>query len=278
MEDADSLDDVGTTALGVAWVRAEESRRADRLFRDPYAEAFVAAAPDMLPEARDDTTMDGDLAEIGAVFFVHAVIRTRFFDDYLQAAAADCRQVVLLAAGLDTRAFRLTWPDQTRLFELDSAAVLGFKQRVLSEHAASPRCDRRSVVSDLRLDWASALASGGFDPNKPTPWLAEGLLTYLTNEDADRLLHTVPALSAPGSHLALEGAALTGPTLLARAREIPALRRFTALWQGGLGADPAEWLAERGWTAQTHSVHDLAASYGRPAPDSAQGRLIAATR
>lgn len=279
MEDAAGLDDVGATALGVAWVRAEESRRADRLFCDPYAEAFVAAAPDLLPEARDDTPVGGDLAEVGAVFVVHAVVRARFFDDYLHVAGvAGCRQVVLLAAGLDTRAFRLSWPGQTRLFELDSAVVLGFKQRVLSEHAACPSCERRPVVSDLRLDWPSALANAGFNPGEPTAWLAEGLLTYLTAEHADRLLHTITALSAPRSHLALEAAALTGPDLLARARAIPALQRFTALWQGGLSADPAEWLAEHGWTAQTHRVGDLATSYGRPAPGSARGRLIAATR
>ncbi|MGH3502639.1 MAG: SAM-dependent methyltransferase [Nocardioidaceae bacterium] len=277
MDNAGFLEDVGATALGVARVRAEESHRADRLFRDPYAEAFLAAAPGTLPESHSVGV--GDLAEIGVAFFFHGIIRTRFFDDYLQAAArAGCRQVVLLAAGLDTRAFRLSWPDKTRLFELDTPAVLGFKHCVLDEHGAAPRCDRRPVEVDLRHDWASALASSGLDAAQSTAWLAEGLLTYLTAEEAHQLLTTVRVLSAPGSQLALEGDAAVAPSILAQARQLPAMQRFTALWKGGLGADPAHWLLDHGWTTQTHDLHELAAAYSRPAPTSAEGRLITAGR
>jgi methyltransferase (TIGR00027 family) len=146
---------VGKTALGAAMVRAEESRRGDRLFDDPYADAFLAAAPGVFNrEQRAAAAHVGDMAGWGAAFWSHAVVRTRFFDDYLaDAAGGGIRQVVLLAAGLDTRAYRLPWPVGVRLFELDLPEVLDFKQRVLDQQAATARCDRRAIGVDLRQDW-----------------------------------------------------------------------------------------------------------------------------
>ena len=141
-----------------------ESRRDDRLFDDPYAQAFVDAAPGAFPEepkSQEQLAALGPLASLGAVFYAHAVIRTRFFDDYLAAAtAAGCRQVVLLAAGLDTRAFRLAWPQRTRVFEVDLSDVLAFKDTVLSARGAVPRCERTTVPADLREDWTAALTGG----------------------------------------------------------------------------------------------------------------------
>jgi methyltransferase (TIGR00027 family) len=193
---------VAKTALGVAMVRARESRRGDRLFDDPYAQAFADAAPGAFPEepkTEEQLAALGPLASLGAVFYVHAVIRTRFFDDYLTAAtAAGCRQVVLLAAGLDTRAFRLAWPQDTRVFEVDLPGVLAFKDTVLAARNAVPRCERTTVPADLRADWTAALAEAGFDRSGPAAWLAEGLLIYLTAAEARRLLTGVGELSAPG--------------------------------------------------------------------------------
>jgi methyltransferase (TIGR00027 family) len=167
MQPSQPLRGVGKTALGVAVVRARESRREDRLFDDPYAQAFVAAAPGAFPDGRPETggrrATPGPLASLGAAFYAHAVIRTRFFDDYLTTAAtAGCGQVVLLAAGLDTRAFRLAWPAGTRLFELDPPDVLTFKESVPAACGAVPRCERVTVPADLREDWPRALASSGF--------------------------------------------------------------------------------------------------------------------
>ncbi len=131
-----SLPDAGKTALGLAVVRARESLREDRLFNDPYAQAFVDAAPGAFPgepTSAGDLAALGPLASLGAVFCFHAVLRTRFFDDYLRTATvAGCRQVVLLAAGLDSRAFRLPWPDDVRVFELDLPEVLAFKEAELA--------------------------------------------------------------------------------------------------------------------------------------------------
>jgi methyltransferase (TIGR00027 family) len=136
---------VGKTALGAAMVRAHESRRADRLFNDPYAEAFLMAAPGAFDvEQRAAVAGAGDMASWGATLWSHAVIRTRFFDDYLlDATTRGIRQVVLLAAGLDTRAYRLRWPPDVDVYELDLPEVMGFKGEVLTERAAASRCERR---------------------------------------------------------------------------------------------------------------------------------------
>lgn len=278
MNDVVSLGGVAATAVGAARVRAEESRRADRLFHDPYAELFVAAAPPgTLPE--EHTARVSDLAQVGVAFCCHGIVRTRFFDDYLQAAAsAGCRQVVLLAAGLDTRAFRLTWPESTQVFELDSPAVQRFKQRVLDQHAPAPSCDRRPIETDLRQDWPAALAERGFVATVPTAWLAEGLLVYLTAEEADRLLTSVTILSAPGSQLALESGSAASRTVIDQARQLPSMQRFTGLWKGGLGTDPAAWLRKNGWATHAYSVDELARSYDRAAPASTGGRVLAANR
>lgn len=171
-EPAKELTGVGMTALGAAALRAFESGRADRLFNDPYAPAFVAAAPGILPgtSTADNFGESGPMGPLAEVF-VHAVTRTRFFDDYLLAATgAGCGQVVLVAAGLDTRAFRLAWPDGVRLFELDQPDVLAFKERVLADQAARPRCARTAVPVDLRTEWAESLVSAGFDRTVRTAW------------------------------------------------------------------------------------------------------------
>lgn len=276
------LGGVGKTALGVASVRARESRRPDRLFDDPYAQAFLDAAPGVLPNepvSERDVAAWGPMASLGAVFHAHGALRTRFFDDFLlTATAAGCEQVVLLAAGLDARAFRLPWPDGVRLFEVDLPAVLTFKQRVLAGQSASPRCERVMVPADLRGDWSRTLVAAGLRETAPTAWLAEGLLIYLSADETAAMLTTVGELSAPGSRLAFEHGGIATDSLLARARTMPALAEYTALWQGGLGTDAPTWLADHGWHVHTHDRAALAASYGRPDPDAANGAFLTAVR
>jgi methyltransferase (TIGR00027 family) len=253
------LTGVGRTALGVARARARESRRPDRLFDDPYAAAFVDAVGEPA----------GTSGSGRARLAFHAVIRTRFYDDYLLTAG--CRQVVLLAAGLDTRAFRLRWPGGTRLFELDLPEVLAFKEKVLAEHGAVPRCERVVIGADLRTDWAGRLTGGAFDPAEPTAWLAEGLIVYLTAEEATTLLGAVGRLSAPGSRLAFERG--DAP----RARMGPGAEPYTSLWKDGLGPDAADLLARDGWRPESHDLADVAASYGRPVSSESRSGFLTAT-
>ena len=265
------LTGVPKTALGVARIRAGESKRPDRLFDDPYAAAFVAAMPDAYA---NDTTRSDAARAVGARIALHVVVRTKFYDDYLLAAAADgTRQVVLLAAGLDTRAFRLPWPDGTTVFELDLPDMVAFKDTVLQGSAATPSAIRHVVPADLTADWTTALADAGFDPEAPTAWLVEGLLVYLTSDDAARLLEAIAQLSAAGSRLSCEQGR-SAMQLAAQSAEAGA-SEATKLWQGGIEDIPG-WLAEHGWSVETFALADLATSYGRPVmSDSHTGFVIA---
>src|SRR5262245_12317900 len=108
----------------------------------------------------------------------YLTIRTRFFDDALLNAVRDSSidQVVILAAGMDARAFRLEWPHGTRLFEVDREDVFTHKEAVLSRLKARPSCDRRIVQQDLAQPWVTALVDAGFEPTQKAAFLAEGLL------------------------------------------------------------------------------------------------------
>ncbi|WP_377270543.1 SAM-dependent methyltransferase [Peterkaempfera sp. SMS 1(5)a] len=265
---------VGRTALGVAAARARESLRPDRLFDDRYAAAFVAAAgwPEQRPEERSDDPPEGQ------AMFHHLVIRTRFFDDLLLAAAADgCLQVVLPAAGLDTRAFRLPWPDGTVLYEIDLPEMLAFKERVLADQQARPVCRRTVLPADLREGWGDQLVAAGFDPGARTVWLAEGLLIYLSASEAADLLTAVGALSAPGSRLSFTHP-VPDSAVVRRTLATPSMSGLAALWQGGLGEDPSDWLAGHGWQPEFHNRSALAAAYGRPGSSGSRGGFYSAVR
>jgi methyltransferase (TIGR00027 family) len=277
-----ALAGIGKTALGVAAVRARESQRPDRLFDDPLAQAFLEHAPGVLPTeptTRSELAALGPMASLGAAFYAHGVIRTRFFDDYLLAAAdAGCRQVVLLAAGLDTRAFRLTWPDHLRLFELDLPDLLPFKESVLAECNAQPTCARTVVSADLRGDWPAPLTAAGFNHSARTAWLIEGLLLYLARDEAERLITEVSALSATDSQLAAEHGGMAGNSLLRQGGALPAMREYAALWKGGMGEDLPSWLGCHGWQARTHDLAAIAAAYHRDVPGHSRGGFLAAVR
>jgi methyltransferase (TIGR00027 family) len=277
METDDSLSGVGETAIGAAMMRADESARADRLFDDPYAAAFVAAVPDAFAEGPEPD--DPEIAALAEAFRAHIAVRTRFYDDYLRTACAQgCRQVVLLAAGLDTRAFRLDWPDGVRLFEIDLPEVLSFKDAVLTEQHATPRCARMTVSIDLREEWPVALTDAGFDVDLPSAWTAEGLLAYLSDDEAVRLLADVSDLSSPESHLALETARVVDDATLSHARDLPAFDQITTMWKGGLQQDAADWLEQHGWRVDKHDRKALSVSYRRPVADASTGGFLTATR
>src|SRR3954454_21312242 len=268
------LTGVPKTALGVARIRARESQRPDRLFEDPYAADFVAAMPDAY--AADGERSDAARA-VGARIAVQVVVRTRFYDDYLLAATRDgIRQVVLLASGLDTRAFRLPWPDGTSLFEIDLPEMLAFKDEVLGRRDAQPTCARTAFSADLTGDWRAALVAAGSDTSQPTAWLVEGLLVYLTHDDAARLLDTVGGLCAPGSRLSSElGRGARQLAQIANARAATGGSEAVALWQGGIEDLPV-WLSDHGWSVERHDLADLARAYGRPVTgESTTGFVIA---
>jgi methyltransferase (TIGR00027 family) len=200
-------------------------------------------------------------------------VRTRFFDDFFLSSGAGVRQAVILASGLDARAYRLAWPTGTVVYEIDQPEVIEFKTRTLAALGASPAAELRTVAIDLRDDWPRALQGAGFDPEVPTAWIAEGLLIYLPPEAQDRLFDNITALSAPGSRLATE----FHPDPNARIGAASA--RMSQEWRRhGLDLDMADlfydgernpvvdYLRARGWDVEARSRPDMFARYGRPFP------------
>jgi methyltransferase (TIGR00027 family) len=201
-------------------------------------------------------------------------VRTRFFDDFFtDAIAAGIRQAVILAAGLDTRAYRLAWAPGTVVYEIDQPQVIEFKTRVLGDLGASPSADRRAVAIDLRDDWPAALRGSGFDAAQPTAWIAEGLLIYLPPDAQDRLLDNVTALSAAGSRLATEHmdtAHLTGDwakKLTERSRRFGGDIDLAGLFYAGDRNTAGDYLGARGWTVGVRAMRDAYADHGFDYPD-----------
>lgn len=206
----DLASSVGATATMVAAARALASRSADPLIDDPFAEPLVRAVgveffSKLASGELNPADIDNDPAMGMDRMTDGMAVRTRYFDDFfIEATKAGIRQAVILASGLDSRAYRLVWPAGTKVYEIDQPDVIEFKTKALADLGAEPTADRRPVAIDLRDDWPAALTAAGFDKTQPTAWIAEGLLGYLPPEAQDRLLDNVTALSAPGSRFATE--------------------------------------------------------------------------
>lgn len=252
-------DGVGWTSLLTAYGRAEETAAKEPLFSDPLAKAFIAAAigatlPDGAPLPRLGPARDDGTSTLWDAFRFYFTQRTPFYDRQVHhAVASGCRQVVLLGAGLDTRAFRLGLPSATTVIEVDRAGVLDFKDRVLKERGAIPSCRRVPLAADVRQGLAQALHSVGFDPGLPTMWLQEGLLMYLSRKEADKLQAEVTGLSAQGSHYASEyfcrrwkNEDVLYETLDAEERAAWDLLMESFVY-GPDDEEPDHWLASHGW-------------------------------
>jgi len=243
---------LASTAAWTAGVRAKESEREDYLFFDPWAEALAGEEGMTWIESRP---IDSALP---------IAIRTRYFDDFLQRITREqaLSQVVLLAAGMDTRAYRLSWPEDTTIFELDQPAVLAHKESILREVDAHPTCRRRSAGADLSEPWTDALMEVGFEPYLPAVWLLEGFLFYLPNEAITSILDTVTRLSAAGSWVGFDvvnNIMLTSPIT---EKWIAMQARSGAPWIGTMD-NPQTFMAQRGWEAALTQPGAEDASYGR---------------
>lgn len=288
--DDDSWDlasSVGATATMVAAARALVTRIDGALISDPYAEPLVRAVGvdvftrlatgELEPSAFD---ID-DEKHAGMDRMVdNMAVRTKFFDDFfLEATAAGIQQAVILASGLDSRAYRLGWPAGTVVYEVDQPDVIAFKTRALADIGAEPSAERRVVAIDLRFDWPAALKEAGFDPNKPTVWSAEGLLGYLPPEAQDNLLDTITDLSAAGSWLATESSPPLDAADIDEAKEKMELsaqrwreQGFELDWANlvyfGDRNEPADYLARHGWKMTGQNINELLTAHGYPPLDS----------
>jgi methyltransferase (TIGR00027 family) len=276
---------VGSTALFVGTARALEAQKPDPLAVDPYAEMFCRAVGGDWADVLDGKRPEHQLKsrEFGEHFVNFQGARTRYFDDYFHHAAdAGVRQVAILAAGLDSRAYRLPWPGGTTIYELDQPQVLEFKREVLAQHGAQPRTERREVAVDLREDWPQALRDSGFDAAQASAWIAEGLLIYLPAAAQDQLFTGIDALAGPASRLAVEDGAPMPPDEFAAAVEAERnagedQRVFHQLVYNERCAPADQWFGERGWTAVATPLADYLRGLGRPVPgpDSEAGPMIA---
>jgi methyltransferase (TIGR00027 family) len=151
-------------------------------------------------------------------------------------------------------------------------------QAELEGQDVSLQCERIALPADLRENWTAQLIGAGFEPTRPTAWLAEGLLIYLSADQAANLLSAVGELSAPGSRISFEHGNIAGASLLAQAREMPRMDQYTSLWKGGLGDDAPHWLDCHGWRVRTHDLDTVASSLGRPVPENSGGGFLTAIR
>ena len=268
---------VGATATMVAASRAVASQGPNALLDDPLADPLVRAVG-LDPFIR---IIDGEIDFEDDPLFnrksrtEQITVRTRFFDDFFIGATQDgVRQAVILASGLDTRAYRLRWPAGTVVYEIDQPQVIAFKTNTLAGIGANPTADRRAIAIDLRDDWPAALRQGGFDITQPTAWSAEGLLPYLPPEAQDRLFDNITALSAPGSRLATEH--VPDPNAFTDER----LQRITERWQRfGFNLNAADlfypgernvvvdYLGTHGWAVTAHPARELYAQNGFEFPE-----------
>lgn len=244
---------LASTARWIAAVRAHESRREDRLFHDPWAAALAGAEGEAWIAGR------GNAPALAAI-----TIRARYFDDYLERVTDrhGVRQVVLVAAGFDTRAYRLSWPEGTRVFELEQPEVLGDKERILRAEGARPTCERQAVGADLMRSWTEPLARAGYRRSEPSCWLFEGFLFYLDLDRVSRILDETTAVAATGSWLGFD-----------MPNAITLTHAYTRSWvdmQARMGVpfvatldDPSTELASRGWIANQVQVGDREANFGR---------------
>jgi methyltransferase (TIGR00027 family) len=242
----------------MAAARARESGRADRLFYDPLAAALAGPEGFAWLERMETAARSHGPG-------LYPVIRTRFFDDFLLDACrrSGVRQVVLAAAGLDTRAFRLDWPSGTRLYEMDLPEVLDTKDAVIEAAGARENCERRTVRVDLKEEsWPEALLAAGYKAEEPSVWLIEGLLFYLPGAAVHGLLDKVNMLAAPGSLLGLD---LMNRNLLFSPMAWPQLAALTRRGaQGRFGTNvPEALLAGHGWEADVTQPGEEGANFER---------------
>ncbi|OBB22275.1 SAM-dependent methyltransferase [Mycolicibacterium peregrinum] len=280
----DITESVGATALGVAMARAHETTADSPLFTDPYAQMFLDAAAE-----RGWRPPTGVMAQRIRTIGNYAASRTKWFDEFFVAAgAAGIRQSVILAAGLDARAWRLPWIHESVVFEIDQPQVLQFKEEVLAARGAVPKARHVAVPVDLRQDWPKALRDTGFDATQPTAWSVEGLLPYLPAEAQNLLFERITELSARDSRIAVEAfsAGFFSEDHLARRREHIAKMRAEAAGAGDDMPDPEQlwfiedrphvpdWLSEHCWEVAALPSDDLMARYHRTMPaDLTEGTM-----
>jgi methyltransferase (TIGR00027 family) len=271
----DLASSVGATATAVAASRAMASQHPDALLDDPWADPLVRAVGiDTFVKLIDGEIEHAEDPLLNRRAMNEQIaVRTRFFDEFfVQATESGIRQAVILASGLDTRAYRLPWPAGTKVFEIDQPQVIAFKTRTLADLGAEPTAQRTTVSIDLREDWPAALIEAGFDPQQPTAWSAEGLLVYLPPDAQDRLFDNIANLSAPGSRIATEHMDMRdvpadwAERLTERSKRIGSNINLAELFYTGDRNPAADYLEANGWRTDIRTTEQAYAAQGFEVP------------
>ncbi|SOX52263.1 class I SAM-dependent methyltransferase [Mycobacterium ahvazicum] len=287
----DLASSVGATATMVATGRAMATKDPRGLINDPFAEPLVRAVGVDFFIKMMDGELDLSAIENATPIRMRSMVdgmavRTKYFDDYfLSATAAGVRQVVILASGLDSRVYRLPWPAETVVYEIDQPQVIDFKTTTLADIGAKPTAIRRTIPIDLRQDWPAALRAAGFDATTPTAWLAEGLLIYLPPEAQDLLFDNITALSVPGSTIATEFVPGIVDFDADRVREMSGSFRehgvdidMASLVYAGQRNHVVDYLGTKGWTVEGVTRTELFGRNGLEVPppenDDPLGEII----
>jgi methyltransferase (TIGR00027 family) len=264
---------VAATALFVAAVRARENERGNPLFRDELS-SLLAGSEGRAWLAESEANPESNYHRDS---FPYLEVRTRYFDDWLRQAVRERKasQVVLLGAGMDTRAFRLAWPEKLQLWEVDTPELFSLKEARLQSAGVRGGCDRIVVKADLTSgDWVGSLLDRGFKKSRPTVWLAEGLFEYLTAAEVERILEGAASVSSAGSRF---GAEIISEDYLRSPSKQPALQRRRERgtpWLFGTN-DPEALFRSRGWVVDAKvGAVEVAAALERwsPAQASPSGR------
>jgi len=237
------MDKLGMTSRLVAAARERESLREDRLFDDPLAGPLAGDEGRALMLKLEAVPRQMDVRV--STENPYLAIRTRFMDDaVMRAVDRGIRQFAILAAGMDARAFRLNWPSDAVVFEVERPEVLSYKESVLTRMNAKPRAKRNAVCMDLSEDFPAALKNAGFQTTHPSFFLTEGLLPYLPDESTVlNLLTKIASLAAPGSMLALDTVSKSFLKSHWTQQFLELMSREGAPWQ--FGTDQPEKLLER---------------------------------
>jgi methyltransferase (TIGR00027 family) len=234
------------TAYAIAFVRARESElpEGQRLFEDPYARIFAAAA--------GAAVRDGIDRFVSLPFFLDGIrLRTRHIDDVVRdAITGGARQLVLLGAGFDARALRL--PEVVRhdvqTFEIDLPAQLETKRRLLADSGVAIPASVHHVAADFGHDFEARLTgelvARGFVGGRPTMFVWEGVTAYIDQAAIDRSLSFMASIGAAGSRLVFDFSdyVLDPDAAAARARRAGFTRfdevRFDELWRRHMPGEP----------------------------------------
>jgi methyltransferase (TIGR00027 family) len=241
------VDTISTTAKIMATVRVLETEREvgpddpPRLFSDPLA--AVLAGPEALERTRAKASNAAYLKGIRTL-----TVRTKHHDDAI-TKHRNVKQIVILGAGLDTRAYRLTelGPDDD-LFEIDTADIIHYKNDILASNkeGMEPKCKRHTIATDLsHSSWAEDLGKHEcFQKSLPTVWILEGLIYYLTPDSVDELMSHISNLSSPGSILAADimNWQATGDDS----------QVWNTMWKFGCD-DPVAFLEKYGWDSSSNA-------------------------